>query len=99
MGRGAVKAGVKIQYCMSYSRHAIASASIPAENQIRASDDYATGVKRGDADPNNANLYLGTSSILSAALGLAPSKDVFWSNSSVRSLLEVAGGGVMDGQT
>ena len=98
MGRGAVKAGVKVQYCMSYSRHAIASASIPAVNQIRASDDYATGFKLG-ARANNANLYLGTSSILSAALGLAPSKDVFWSNSSVRSLFEVAGGGVTDGRT
>lgn len=30
----------------------------------------------------NANLYVGTSSMWAAALGLAPSKDVFWSNSS-----------------
>ena len=84
MGAGALKAGVKIQYCMSYARHAIASASIPAVNQVRASDDYATGVKLGDADPGNANLYLGASSMFAAALGLAPSKDIFWSNSSVR---------------
>jgi len=32
-------------------------------NQIRASDDYATGVKLGDRDPNNANLYVGMSSM------------------------------------
>lgn len=48
--------------------------------QIRASDDYATGVKT--TDPMNANLYVGTSSILAAAMGLAPSKDAFWSSST-----------------
>lgn len=129
MGAGATKAGVPIQYCMAYGRHTVASASIPAVNQvsqcngptisfrcicaqaaavttpglmmvgcadsfadgvsmyghgkIRASDDYATGVKA--TDPKNANLFVGTSSMLAAALGLAPSKDVFWSSSSERS--------------
>lgn len=67
-------------YCYKDGRHVIASASIPAVNQIRASDDYATGVKM--VDPANANLYIGTSSLLAAALGLAPSKDVFWSSST-----------------
>ena len=60
----------------AYGRHTIASAEIPAVNQIRASDDYATGDKLDDHDPNNANLYVGMSSMLAAALGLAPSKDV-----------------------
>jgi hypothetical protein len=60
----------------------VAQAEIGAVNQIRASDDYETGVKVGDADPNNANLYVGMSSMIAASLGLAPSKDVFWSNST-----------------
>ena len=60
----------------AYGRHTIASAEVPAVNQIRASDDYATGDKLGDHDPNNANLYVGMSSMFAAALGLAPSKDV-----------------------
>lgn len=62
--------------------HSQASAEFGAVNQIRASDDYATGVKVGDT--GNANLYVGTSSMLAASLGLAPSKDVFWSNSTQR---------------
>lgn len=53
-------------------------------SQIRASDDYATGDKLGDHDPFNANLYVGASSLFAAALGLAPSKDVFWSNATQR---------------
>ena len=66
----------------AYGRHVVASAEIAAVNQVRASDDYATGVKLQDQDPHNANLYIGVSSMIAAALGLAPSKDVFWSNSS-----------------
>ena len=84
MGAGATKAGVTIQYCMAYGRHTVASAEIASVNQIRASDDYATGDKLGDHDPFNANLYVGASSMFAAALGLAPSKDVFWSNSTQR---------------
>jgi len=82
MGSGADKSGIPIQYCMAYGRHTVASAEIPAVNQIRVSDDYATGVKIGDADADNANLYVGMSSMFAASLGLAPSKDVFWSNST-----------------
>ena len=66
----------------AYGRHTIASAEIPAVNQIRASDDYATGDKLGDHDPNNANLYVGMSSMFAAALGLAPSKDVSYADAS-----------------
>ena len=43
MGAGATKAGVTVQYCMAYGRHTVASAEIGSVNQIRASDDYATG--------------------------------------------------------
>ena len=43
MGAGADKAGVRIQYCMAYPRFALASAEVPAVNQIRVTDDYAVG--------------------------------------------------------
>ena len=66
--------GPRIIGTVAYGRHAIASAAVPAVNQIRASDDYATRFNWREA--KSANLYVGTSSMLAAALGLAPSKDV-----------------------
>eukprot|EP00930_Biecheleria_cincta_P027703 TRINITY_DN19402_c0_g1_i1.p1 TRINITY_DN19402_c0_g1~~TRINITY_DN19402_c0_g1_i1.p1 ORF type:complete len:568 (-),score=57.08 TRINITY_DN19402_c0_g1_i1:245-1948(-) len=77
MGKGAIKAGIKIQYCMAYTRFALASVMVPAVDQIRVSDDYATDITRSHS--YSVNLYVGTSSLLAGALGLAPSKDVFWS--------------------
>ena len=53
----------------------------PAVNQIRVSDDYAVDLTHKYTVP--VNLFIGTSSLLAAALGLAPSKDVFWTSSSV----------------
>jgi hypothetical protein len=82
MNDGALRSDVAIQYCMAYARHALASAALAAVTQVRASDDYATGVRVGDT--NNANLFVGTSSLLAGALGLAPSKDVWWSNATTR---------------
>lgn len=37
MGAGAAKVGVPIQYCMAYGRHTVASAGVPAVNQVRRS--------------------------------------------------------------
>ena len=58
MGAGAAKSSVTIQYCMAYGRHTVASAEIAAVNQIRASDDYATGVKLGDHGQHRGHLRL-----------------------------------------
>lgn len=80
MGNAATKAGVKIQYCMAYTRFALASVLVPAVDQIRVSDDYAVDVERTRS--YTVNLYVGTSSLLAGALGLAPSKDVFWSTAA-----------------
>eukprot|EP01065_Artemidia_motanka_P040809 TRINITY_DN5189_c0_g1_i1.p1 TRINITY_DN5189_c0_g1~~TRINITY_DN5189_c0_g1_i1.p1 ORF type:complete len:763 (+),score=245.59 TRINITY_DN5189_c0_g1_i1:62-2350(+) len=77
MGAGAAAAGLKIQYCMAYPRFAMASAAIPAVNQIRVSDDYRVDVTSKYDRP--VNLYTGASSLLAWALNLAPSKDTFWS--------------------
>lgn len=73
MGEGASNAGVSIQLCMAYPRHALASLEMPTATQIRASDDHVPGwdVK--------VQWNLGYSSILAWAVGLAPFKDNFWS--------------------
>eukprot|EP00755_Sulcionema_specki_P019933 Sspe_Gene.70699::Locus_41769_Transcript_1_1_Confidence_1.000_Length_2353::g.70699::m.70699 len=67
MGRAALAAGVAIQYCMAWPRFAMAALEIPSVTQIRVSNDYV--------DDNQ--WMIGISSLLPAALGLAPSKDSF----------------------
>ena len=77
MGEGARKSGLKIQYCMAYSRFALQSVEVPAVDQIRVTDDYAVDLTDKHGRP--VNLRTGVSSMLAAAIGLAPSKDVWWS--------------------
>ena len=67
------------QFCIGRFRFALASVEIPAVDQIRVSDDYYVDLTHDHPRPVNA--FIGTSSMLAAALGLAPSKDVFWSSS------------------
>jgi hypothetical protein len=43
MGAAAAKAGVTIQLCMPYPRHALQSVESTAMTQIRVSDDYVPG--------------------------------------------------------
>ena len=43
MGTGAANAGVSIQLCMAYPRHALQSMEMPTVTQIRASDDHVPG--------------------------------------------------------
>ena len=65
------RAGLTVQYCMSHCRHVLASAEFPSVTQARASGDYHPG---GDQwHP------VGTTSLFAYALGLAPSKDNYWS--------------------
>jgi len=71
MAAGAAASGVSIQYCMSYSRHVLASTQLPPVTQARASDDYQPG--------NDQWRPLGTTALFAYAVGLAPSKDSFWS--------------------
>lgn len=73
MGRGAAKHGLSIQYCMPYARHLLQSLEVPAVTQARASDDALPGSSQWS--------LLGGQAVLYDALGLAPSKDGFWSTS------------------
>ena len=62
-----------IEYCMSYPRHMLASTEIPAVTQARASDDYHPGHDQWSP--------MGTTSLFAWAIGVAPSKDNYWSTS------------------
>ena len=73
MGAGAAAAGVSAQLCMAYPRHALESVEMPTATQIRASDDHMPGVDSA------RQWHLGWSAMLAWALGLAPSKDNYWS--------------------
>jgi len=74
MGTAAANNGISIQYCMSHCRHMLASVEIPAVTQARASGDYAQS--RYDQWSQ-----LGTTAMFAYALGVAPSKDNYWSTS------------------
>ena len=70
MAAGADKVGISIQYCMSFARHLLASIELPAVTTTRASEDYHPG--------NDQWEPLGTTAMFAYAIGLAPSKDSYW---------------------
>jgi hypothetical protein len=72
MNNAAIKNGLTIQYCMPHVRHILQSLEAHAVTQARASDDYKPS-------QNTEQWRIGGQSILLEALGLAPSKDGFWS--------------------
>jgi len=72
MGKAADKYGITIQYCMSLSRHILQSLEIPAVTQARASTDYHPGATQWN---------VGQTSIFAHAVGIAPTKDNYWSTS------------------
>ena len=66
------------RYCMAYPRHVMQSLEVPAVTQVRASCDYHPGNTAGCSFPY-CQWNIGTSSLLAWAVGIAPSKDGFWS--------------------
>ena len=77
MARGAERSGLTIQYCMPHVRHLLQSLEFPAVTQVRASDDYVVSPYDGED-----NWRIGGNTLLIDALGMAPSKDSFWSSRS-----------------
>eukprot|EP00054_Salpingoeca_dolichothecata_P014018 m.78605 g.78605 ORF g.78605 m.78605 type:complete len:753 (+) comp20774_c0_seq2:47-2305(+) len=71
MGTAAANNGLSIQYCMSHCRHIMQSVEIPAVTQARASGDYA--------GEHREQWRIGQSSLFAYSLGIAPSKDNYWS--------------------
>lgn len=72
MGKGARKAGINIQYCMSPSRAALQTVEIPSVTQARTSDDYLSSPDQW---------RIGISSHIADGIGIAPFKDNFWTTS------------------
>ncbi|CAF4831166.1 unnamed protein product [Rotaria sp. Silwood1] len=77
MVKGAEKAGITIQYCSSYPRHALQALEIPRVTHARVSSDYTSHIVHKGNQWN-----IGIASMLADALGIAPFKDVFWSTSN-----------------
>ncbi len=76
MGAVAAQKGITIQYCMPYIRHLLMSLEVSAVTQARASDDYVVAPYDG---VDVQNWRIGGQTLLLEALGLASSKDGFWS--------------------
>eukprot|EP00756_Hemistasia_phaeocysticola_P006011 Hpha_TRINITY_DN13618_c0_g1::TRINITY_DN13618_c0_g1_i1::g.122626::m.122626 len=70
MNAGAVHGKQTIQMCMSHVRHILQSVEMSAVTNARASGDY---------HPGNDQWNTGTTAILAHAVGIAPSKDNYWS--------------------
>jgi hypothetical protein len=79
MATAAEKLGVAVQYCMSLPRFVLMAAQLPAVTQVRAGDDYGPGQTATCSFPYCV-YYIHTSSLLAWALGIAPSKDDWWSS-------------------
>ena len=75
MSHGCEKSNVTIQLCMSHVRQILQSVEMPAATNCRASGDYI------HPGPGGGHQWdIGTTSILAHAVGLAPSKDNYWTN-------------------
>ena len=72
MDHGARMSNSSIQFCMTYIRNLMQSVEMYAVTNGRVSGDY---------QPGNDDWDIGISSILAHALGIAPSKDDWWSSS------------------
>ena len=76
MARGAARHGLTVQYCMSYPRHVLAALEAgSAVTQARASNDYQPETQLFDLN----QWRIAESSMWVAAVGIAPSKDSYWS--------------------
>ena len=82
MAQGAAYNGLTIQYCMPYIRQLIQSLEIPLATQARASDDYVVApYENADTYADHHNWNIGAQSMMISNLGMAPSKDGFWTTS------------------
>lgn len=76
LGTSAESAGVGVQLCMSHPRHVLSASRLPHFTSTRASNDY-----KGSASDQ---WDIGRSSLFADALGLAPSKDSYWSSTKLQ---------------
>ena len=74
----ALRRGLPVQMCMALPSDLMASLSLPSVTNYRASTDYGIDDSSMPLQTHDANLNIGASSLLGFALGLRPSKDIFW---------------------
>lgn len=74
MGEAAAESNLTIQLCMSFPRHVLQALESPSMTQARASNDYQPQATIVDYD----QWRIGESSMWIDAIGVAPSKDSFW---------------------
>ena len=77
LGGAAAERGIEVQLCLAYPADLLMALDLPAVTNARASGDYCFSSTDHLKDPNLAPL--GGSALLFDAIGVAPSKDVFWS--------------------
>lgn len=75
MARAATKHGLTVQYCMSFPRHVLTSLETDSVTQARASNDYQPQSQIFDLN----QWRIGESSLWIGAIGIAASKDNYWS--------------------
>jgi hypothetical protein len=79
MNDAAQERNVTIQYCLPSATDMLASLTLPAVVQARASGDYAR--PQGNTQPWANVVTLGGASLLMGATRMAPSKDTLWTAS------------------
>ena len=79
MADAAKERNITLQYCLASSTDMLASLTMPAVVQARASGDYAR--PQGDVKAWSNVVTLGGASLLLGATKMAPSKDTLWTAS------------------
>lgn len=82
----ALERDIPVQICMALPSDAMASVQFNSMTNVRSSTDYGINDDRDDSPVqpgglfSDSNFNIGGSSLLAWALGLRPSKDIFWSS-------------------
>eukprot|EP00937_MAST-01D_sp_MAST-1D-sp2_P001458 g1458.t1 len=71
---------VPVQMCMALPSDLMASVQLHSVTNYRCSTDYGIDDSSMPLQPHDDNLNIGSSSLLGWALGLRPSKDIFWTS-------------------
>jgi hypothetical protein len=78
INQAALERSLPVQICMALPSDLMASVQFDSMTNYRASTDYGIDDSSLPIFPHDANLNIGASSLLGFALGVRPSKDIFW---------------------
>lgn len=80
INKAALERNLPVQFCMALPSDLMATVQFDAVTNYRASTDYGIDDSSLPIFPHDANLNIGASSLLGFALGVRPSKDIFWTH-------------------